>query len=48
MNTILEKVAIFCLLTMAAISVTTVVSSHVLRDSTVFSAPENAEPIIGQ
>jgi hypothetical protein len=48
MKTILEKAAIFCLLTIATISVVTVVSSHVLMDSTVFSAPENAEPFIGQ
>jgi hypothetical protein len=38
----------FCLLTMAAISVVTVVSSHVLMNSTVFSTPANAEPFIGQ
>ena len=48
MKTILEKAAIFCLLTMAAISVVTVVSSHVLMDSTVFSTSANAEPFIGQ
>ncbi len=48
MKTILEKAAIFSLLTMAAISVVTVVSSHVLMDSTVFSTPATAEPFIGQ
>jgi hypothetical protein len=48
MKTVLEKIAIFCLLTIAAISVATVVSSHVLMDNQVFSTQADAEPFIGQ
>jgi hypothetical protein len=48
MNIILEKIAIFCLLTIAAISVATVVSSHVVMDTQVFSIATDAEPFIGQ
>jgi hypothetical protein len=48
MNALLEKIAIFCLLTIAAISVATVVLPHLPMDSPVFSAPADAEPFIGQ
>jgi hypothetical protein len=48
MNTILEKIAIFGLLTIAAISVAAVVLPRVPMDTQVFSAPADAEPFIGQ
>jgi hypothetical protein len=48
MNTMLEKIAIFGLLTIAAISIAAVVSSHVVMDTQVFSVAADAEPFIGQ
>jgi len=48
MNTILEKIAIFGLLAIAAISVAAVVLPRIPMDTQVFSAPADAEPFIGQ
>jgi hypothetical protein len=48
MNTILEKIAIFGLLTIAAISVAAVVLPRIPMDTQVFSVAADAEPFIGQ
>jgi hypothetical protein len=47
-KTVLEKIAIFGLLTIAAISVAAVVLPRIPMDIQVFSAPADAEPFIGQ
>jgi hypothetical protein len=45
MNTILEKIAIFGLLTIAAISVAAVVLPSLPMSTQMFSAPADAEPL---
>jgi hypothetical protein len=48
MNTVLEKIAIFGLLTLAAISVAAVVLPSLPMGTQMFSAPANADSLIAQ
>jgi hypothetical protein len=48
MNTILEKIGIFVLLTIAAISVAAVVLPSLPMGTQMFSVPANADTLIGQ
>jgi hypothetical protein len=48
MKAILEKIAIFALLTIAVMSVAAVILPSLPSDAGMFAAPADTEPFIGQ